>query len=149
MASQPQISTQSQPGRWNPAIDSILRSGAAIGPSRLEKSVRQIRKRDPSLSLRRLMKRTAELGLTSWNTPWSESDKSFVLRMRGNSPCATSHDAWEEHPELSTYCSCGREKVRNSRMDIPRHNSLKHSMYRAEKFDGGFVRAGSCYIGVG
>jgi hypothetical protein len=66
-------------GKWNPAIDAILKSGAALGPARLNKSIRQIRNNNPNLSLERLMKRTAELKLTSWKTPWSEEDKAYVL----------------------------------------------------------------------
>ena len=79
MGSQSQIHEQTRHGKWNPAIDAILKSGAALGPSRLDKSVRQIRKQDPNLSLGRLLKRTAELKLTSWKTPWSDEDKSYVL----------------------------------------------------------------------
>jgi len=66
-------------GKWNPAIDAILKSGAALGPARLNKSIRQIRNKNPNLSLERLMKRTAELKLTSWKTPWSDEDKAYVL----------------------------------------------------------------------
>ena len=66
-------------GKWNPAIDAILKSGAALGPARLNKFIRQIRNKNPNLSLERLMKRTAELKLTSWKTPWSEEDKAYVL----------------------------------------------------------------------
>ena len=66
-------------GKWNPAIDAILKSGAALGPARLSKSIRQIRNKNPNLSLERLMQRTAELKLTSWKTPWSEGDKAYVL----------------------------------------------------------------------
>ena len=79
MGSQSQIHEQKRQGKWNPAIDAILKSGAALGPSRLDKSVRQIRKQDPNLSLTRLLKRTAELRLTNWKTPWSNEDKSYVL----------------------------------------------------------------------
>ena len=79
MGSQSQIHEQKRQGKWNPAIDAILKSGAALGPSRLDKSVRQIREQDPNLSLTRLLKRTAELRLTSWKTPWSDEDKSYVL----------------------------------------------------------------------
>lgn len=70
---------QSRSGKWNPAIDTILKSGAALGPARLSKSIRQIRSKNPNLSLERLMKRTAELNLTSWKTPWSDEDKAYVL----------------------------------------------------------------------
>ena len=66
-------------GKWNPAIDAILKSGAALGPARLSKSIRQIRNKNPNLSLERLMKRTADLKLTSWKTPWSDEDKAYVL----------------------------------------------------------------------
>ena len=79
MGSQSQIHAESRQGKWNPAIDAILKSGAALGPSRLDNAVRQIRKRDPNLSLIRLLRRTAELRLTSWKTPWSDEDKSYVL----------------------------------------------------------------------
>jgi len=79
LGSQSQIHEQTRQGKWNPAIDAILKSGAALGPSRLDKSVRQIREQDPNLSLTRLLKRTAELRLTSWKTPWSDEDKSYVL----------------------------------------------------------------------
>ena len=79
MDSQSEVSRQGQPRKWNPAIDAILKSGAAIGPSRLDKSIRQIRERNPHLSLHRLLKRTAELRLTSWKTPWSDKDTAFVL----------------------------------------------------------------------
>ena len=79
MGSQFQISEQNRQGKWSPAIDAILKSGAALGPSRLDKSIRQIRKQDPNLSLTRLLKRTAELRLTNWKTPWSEEEKSYVL----------------------------------------------------------------------
>ena len=79
MGSQSQIHEQTRQGKWNPAIDAILKSGAALGPSRLDKSVRQIRKQDPNLSLTRLLKRTAELRLTNWKTPWSDEDRSYVL----------------------------------------------------------------------
>ena len=79
MGSQSQIHEQTRQSKWNPAIDAILKSGAALGPSRLDKSVRQIRKQDPNLSLTRLLKRTAELRLTNWKTPWSDEDKSYVL----------------------------------------------------------------------
>jgi len=79
LGSQSQIHEQARQGKWNPAIDAILKSGAALGPSRLDKSVRQIRKQDPNLSLTRLLKRTAELRLTNWKTPWSGEDKSYVL----------------------------------------------------------------------
>ena len=79
MGSQSQIHEQKRQGKWNPAIDAILKSGAALGPSRLDKSLRQIREQDPNLSLTRLLKRTAELRLTSWKTPWSDEDKSYVL----------------------------------------------------------------------
>ena len=79
MGSQSEIHEQTPQGKWNPAIDAILKSGAALGPSRLEKSVRQIRKQDPNLSLTKLLKRTAELRLTSWKTPWSDEDRSYVL----------------------------------------------------------------------
>jgi DNA-directed RNA polymerase specialized sigma24 family protein len=73
------ISNQGRSGTWNRAIDVILKSGAALGPSRLDKSIRQIRKQDPNLSLGRLLKRTAELRLTSWKTPWKDGEKTFVL----------------------------------------------------------------------
>jgi hypothetical protein len=79
LGSQSQIHEQTRQAKWNPAIDAILKSGAALGPSRLDKSVRQIRKQDPNLSLGWLLKRTAELKLTSWKTPWSDEDKSYVL----------------------------------------------------------------------
>ena len=79
MGSQSQIHEQKRQGKWNPAIDAILKSGAALGPSRLDKSLRQIREQDPNLSLTRLLKRTAELRLTNWKTPWSDEDKSYVL----------------------------------------------------------------------
>ena len=79
MGSQSQIHEQTRQSKWNPAIDAILKSGAALGPSRLDKSVRQIRKQDPNLSLTRLLRRTAELRLTNWKIPWSDEDKSYVL----------------------------------------------------------------------
>ncbi len=79
MGSQSQISGQSRSGKWNPKIDVILKSGAAGGPSRLHRSIRQIREQDPNLSLRRLLKRTAELKLSSWQNPWRAGEKTYVL----------------------------------------------------------------------
>jgi len=88
LGNQSQISGQSRSVKWNPAIDAILKSGAALGPSRLDKSVQQIRKQDPNLSLRRILKRTAELRLTSWKTPWSDREKTFVLEHAREFPVA-------------------------------------------------------------
>ena len=60
----------------------------------------------------------------------------------------TSHDAWDEPPGPSTCYSCGEVKVRNSRMDILRHNSPKHSIFQGEKYGTGFGWDGSHYIKV-
>lgn len=79
MGSESQIATSSPRGRWNPAIDAILKSGAAYGRSRLQRSIERIRKIHPDLSGRSILRRTAELKLTSWNQPWTGEDKAFVL----------------------------------------------------------------------
>jgi len=79
MGGQSQVATPSRPGKWNPAIDAILKSGAAYGRSRLQQSIERIRKMRPDLSGRSILRRTAELNLTSWNRPWSQEDKAFVL----------------------------------------------------------------------
>ena len=88
MGNRSQIPYQRRPGKWNPAVDVILKSGAALGPSRLDKSVQQIRKQNPNLSLGRILKRTAELRLTSWKTPWSDGEKTFVLEHAREFPVA-------------------------------------------------------------
>lgn len=79
MGNSSQISSQIPSGKWNPAIDAILKSGAAGGPSRLERSIQKIREGAPHLSLRAILKRTAELKLTSWNSVWTDEEKAFVL----------------------------------------------------------------------
>ena len=88
---------------WNPALDSILKAGAAGGPSRLRKAIQRIREREPKMAIGRILKRTAELGLTSWKTPWSTEQKAFVLdharefsaaeiaRRLGRTPHAVEH----------------------------------------------------------
>ena len=79
-----QLCIQGLSRKQNRAIDAILKSGAALGPSRLDKSIQQIRKQDPNLSLRRLLKRTAELKLTSWKTPGAMRTKPTFSRTRAN-----------------------------------------------------------------
>lgn len=79
MGSESQVATPSQRSKWSPAIDAILKSGAAYGRSRLQRSIERVRKIRPDLSGRSILKRTAELKLTRWNQPWTEEDKAFVL----------------------------------------------------------------------
>ncbi len=79
MGSQSQIVTPSRPGKWNPAIDAILKTGAAYGRARLQRSIERVRKLHPDLSGRFILRRTAELKLTRWNLPWTEEDRAFVL----------------------------------------------------------------------
>jgi len=60
-------------------IDTMLKAGAANGRARLQRSIERIRRIHPDLSERSILRRTAELKLTSWNRPWTEEDKDFVL----------------------------------------------------------------------
>jgi hypothetical protein len=83
-----QLCIQGLSRKQNRAIDAILKSGAAGGPSRLYKSIQQIREQDPSLSLRRLLKRTAELQLSSWQNPWMDGEKNYVLEHAREFPVA-------------------------------------------------------------
>jgi hypothetical protein len=76
------VSQLSSPGlsrKQNRAIDAILKSGAAGGISRLQQSIEKIREFHPHLSGRTIFRRTAELKLTSWNLPWTEVDKGYLL----------------------------------------------------------------------
>ena len=79
MGDELQISDQRRSANWRPALDAILKSGAAGGPSRLHKSIQRIREQDPELSVKKILKRTAELRLTSWKSPWTEEEKTYVL----------------------------------------------------------------------
>jgi hypothetical protein len=71
--------SESRPRVWNAALDAILKSGAASGPSRLQRAIQRIKQMEPHLSVKRILKRTAELHLTSWKNPWSSEEKAFVL----------------------------------------------------------------------
>ena len=76
------VSQLSSPGlsrKQNRAIDAILKSGAAAGISRLQRSIEKIREFHPNLSGKTILRRTAELKLTSWNMPWTEVDKGYLL----------------------------------------------------------------------
>jgi transcriptional regulator with XRE-family HTH domain len=88
LGSQSQISELSRRSTWNPAFDAILKSGAKHGPSRLSKSIERIREQDSNLNIRTILKRTAELKLTSWKSPWTEWEKSFVLEHAREFPVA-------------------------------------------------------------
>ena len=76
------VSQLSSPGlsrKQNRAIDAILKSGAAGGISRLQRSIEKIREFHPHLSGKTILRRTAELKLTSCNLPWTEVDKGYLL----------------------------------------------------------------------
>ena len=75
----PQLSSPGLSRKQNRAIDAILKSGAAGGISRLQQSIKKIREFHPHLSGRTILRRTAELKLTSWNQPWTEVDKGYLL----------------------------------------------------------------------
>ena len=44
-----------------------------------QRSIEKIREFHPHLSGRTILRRTAELKLTSWNLPWTEVDKGYLL----------------------------------------------------------------------
>ena len=79
-----QLSIQGLSRKQNRAIDAILKSGAAGGLSRLQQSIEKIRELHPHLSGRTILRRTAELKLTSWNLPWTEVTKATCLTMRAS-----------------------------------------------------------------
>lgn len=79
MGNAPQLSNQSQGRNWSPELDEILKSGAAGGPSRLRRAVERIRHLDPELGEPQILKRTAELNLTSWKSPWTSEERAYVL----------------------------------------------------------------------
>jgi hypothetical protein len=74
-----QLSSQGFSRKQNREIDAIPKSRAAGGFSRLQRSIEKIKEFHPHLSGRAILKRTAELKLTSWKTPWSDEDKTFVF----------------------------------------------------------------------
>jgi AraC-like DNA-binding protein len=63
---------------WNPNLDKILKAGATA-PSKLQRAVQRIREQNPELNLKQILRRTAELGLSSWKNNWTEEEKTFVL----------------------------------------------------------------------
>ncbi len=79
LGTQPQLSHQGLQPNWSPELDKILRSGAAGGPSKLQRAIETVRQMDPRLSERKILKRTAELNLTNWKSPWTSEEKAYVL----------------------------------------------------------------------
>jgi hypothetical protein len=79
LGTQPQLSHQGLQPNWSPELDKILKSGAAGGPSKLQRAIQTVRQLGPQLSERKILKRTAELKLTNWNRPWSATEKAYVL----------------------------------------------------------------------
>jgi hypothetical protein len=71
LGNDPQLSNQGFQLNWSPELDEILKAGAAGGPSKLRRAIEKIRQLGPELSRRRILKRTAELNLTSWKSPWA------------------------------------------------------------------------------
>ena len=64
---------------WDPDFDGILKAGAAAGPSKLRRAIERIKKLDPRLGEEQILKRTVELDLTRWSTPWTQEEVDFVL----------------------------------------------------------------------
>ena len=79
MGNMSQLSSPGLSRKQNRAIDAILKSGAAGGISRLQRSIEKIREFHPHLSGKTILRRTAELKLTSCNLPWTEVDKGYLL----------------------------------------------------------------------
>ena len=64
---------------WNPEHDEILKAGAACGPSKLRRAVERIRRLNPQLSERQILRRTTDLNLTNWYRVWTAEEKDFIL----------------------------------------------------------------------
>lgn len=79
MSTGPQFPNHPRRSNWDSDLDEILKAGAAGGPSRLQKAVQRIKDEAPGLEVKQILRRTAELDLTSWKNPWTEEEKAFVL----------------------------------------------------------------------
>lgn len=69
----------SPPEGWNPKLDEILKASAAAAPSKLRRAVERIRRLNPQLSERQILRRTAELKLTNWYRAWTMEEKDYIL----------------------------------------------------------------------
>jgi hypothetical protein len=106
LGTQPQLSHQGLQPNWSPELDKILKSGAAGGPSKLQRAIQTVRQLGPQLSKRKILKRTAELNLTNWKSPWTSEEKAYVLdharefsvadiaRRLGRTPRAVYQQLW-------------------------------------------------------
>ena len=63
---------------WIANLDELLKAGATA-PSKLRRTIRRIREQHPEVNLQQILRRTAELGLSSWKNNWTEEEKAFVL----------------------------------------------------------------------
>lgn len=106
MGTQLHLSHQELQPNWSPELDKILKCGAAGGPSKLQRAIQTVRQLGPQLSKRKILKRTAELNLTNWKSPWTSEEKAYVLdharefsvadiaRRLGRTPRAVYQQLW-------------------------------------------------------